>query len=65
MHKQDEPFKEIGKQRPSDHAAKLRKQARSTPPGVARDRLIRRAQEAESASELYRWLNSSNLKSPT
>ena len=60
-----DPFKQMGEQRLAKDAAKLRKEARGTPPGVARDQLIRRAQDAESAGQLNRWLNSSGLKSPT
>jgi hypothetical protein len=45
-------FKQTDKQRLSEEAAKLRKEARGTPPGMERDRLIRRAQDTESASQV-------------
>ena len=35
-----DPFKEIGKKAISEDAAKLRKEARGTPPGVVRDRSV-------------------------
>jgi hypothetical protein len=44
-------FKQTDKQRLSEEAAKLRNEALDIPPGVERDRLIRRAQNAESASK--------------
>ena len=57
-------FKQTDKQRLSEEAAKLRNEALGTPPGVERERLIRRAQDAESASQLNGWLNSRGLQPP-
>jgi len=57
-------FKETDKQRLSEEAAKLRDEALGTPPGVERERLLRRAQEAEFASQLNGWLNSPGLQPP-
>ena len=57
-------FKETDKQRLSEEAAKLRNEALDIPPGVERDRLIRRAQNAESASQVNGWLNSRGLQPP-
>jgi hypothetical protein len=57
-------FKQTDKQRLSEEAAKLRKEARGTPPGMERDRLIRRAQDTESASQVNGWLNSRDLQPP-
>ena len=51
-------------QRLNEEAAKLRQQARGTPAGVERERLIRRAQQAESASHMNGWLSSSELQPP-
>jgi hypothetical protein len=45
-------------------AARLRKEARGTPPGVARDQLMRRARQAEAASHMHGWLASPELKRP-
>jgi hypothetical protein len=49
----------------SEEAQRLCKEARGTPPGVERDRLIRRARQAETASHMSEWLSSSGLKTPT
>jgi hypothetical protein len=57
-------FKQTDKQRLSEEAAKLRNEALDIPPGVERDRLIRRAQNAESASQVNGWLNSRGLQPP-
>jgi hypothetical protein len=46
-------------------AERLRKQARGTPPGVERERLLRRARQAETASHVNEWLSSKELQSPT
>ena len=57
-------FKQTDKQRLSEEAAKLRDEALRKPPGVERERLLRRAQEAEFASQLNGWLNSPGLQPP-
>jgi len=46
-------------------AQRLRKEARGTLPGGERERLIRKARQAETALHIYEWLNSPGLKSPT
>jgi hypothetical protein len=48
----------------SEDAQRLRKEARGTPPGVERDRLIRRARFLETASHMSQWLSSPGLQSP-
>ena len=57
-------FKQTDKQRLSEEAAKLRDEALRKPPGVERERLLRRAQEAEFTSQLNGWLNSPGLQPP-
>jgi hypothetical protein len=57
-------FKQTDKQRLSDEAAKFRNEALDKPPGVERERLIRRAQNAESASQVSGWLSSRGLQPP-
>ena len=59
-------FKEIVslEDRLAEEAAKLRKEARGTPPGIERERLIRRARQAESGSHLSEWLRSRGLQAP-
>jgi hypothetical protein len=49
----------------AEDAARLRKQARGTPPGVARDSLLRRARQAETAVQMSEWLGSAGLKPPS
>jgi hypothetical protein len=39
-------------QRLEDEAMRLRNEARGAPPGIERDRLIRRARQAETASHM-------------
>ena len=51
-------------QRLTEEAERLRKEARGTPPGVARDKLIRRARQAETASHVQEWLASPGLQTP-
>jgi predicted trehalose synthase len=51
-------------QRLTEEAAKLRKEAQGTPPGVERERLIKRARQAETASHLSEWLASPGLQPP-
>jgi hypothetical protein len=48
-----------------EEAERLRKEARGTPAGVERDRLIRKARLAETASHMREWLSSPGLKAPT
>ena len=51
-------------QRLTEEATRLRKEARGTPPGVERDRLIYLARRAEMACHMNGWLNSPGLRSP-
>jgi hypothetical protein len=48
-----------------EEAGRLRKEARGTPPGIERERLLRRARQAETASRINQWLSSKGLQSPT
>jgi hypothetical protein len=45
-------------------AERLRQEARGTPPGIERERMIRRARQAETAVHMSDWLRSSGLRSP-
>ena len=60
-------FKQIDplEKRLSEEVQRLRKQAQGTPPGIERERLLRRARQAETASHIGEWLNSPGLKSAT
>ncbi|WP_420968202.1 hypothetical protein [Bradyrhizobium sp. B120] len=51
-------------QRLADESIRLRGEARVMPPGVARDRLIRMARQAETASHIDAWVMSPGLRSP-
>ena len=67
MQQQQRPFKPIDPldKRLAEEAQRLRKEAEGTPRGVERERLIRRARQAEAASHIREWLNSPGLKPPT
>jgi hypothetical protein len=52
-------------ERLADEARRLREEAQGTPPGIKRDRLMRRARQAEAASRVTEWLTSPGLRSPT
>jgi hypothetical protein len=46
----------------TEEAQRLRKEAKGTPPGIERERLIRRAKQAETASQMNAWLSSPGLQ---
>lgn len=48
----------------SEEASRLRKEAERTPPGAERDRLIRLARLAETATHMSEWLQSPGLPGP-
>jgi hypothetical protein len=51
-------------QRLIQEAQRLRKQAKGTPPGIEREKLIRKARQAETASHMQKWLTSPGLRAP-
>lgn len=51
-------------ERLGEEASCLREEAKALPPGIVRDRLIRRARQAETGSHMNRWLTSPGLRSP-
>jgi len=51
-------------QRLTDEAQHLRKEALGMPPGIDRERLIRKARQVETASHISEWLASPGLQSP-
>ena len=55
---------EPSEKRLTAEAARLRKEARGTPPGIEHDRLVRRARQAETASHMTEWLASGGLQAP-
>jgi hypothetical protein len=48
----------------ANEATKLRKEAKGTPHGIDRERLMRRARQAETGSHLSAWLSSPGLQPP-
>jgi len=58
------PLKSVLALRLEEQAKLLRKEAQGTPPGIERDKLIRKARQAEAAAHLQQWLTSPGLKSP-
>ena len=51
-------------QRLIEEAQRLRKEARGTHPGIERERLIRRARQAETAARISEWLTSPRSAGP-
>ena len=51
-------------QRLQEQAKRLRKEAKGTPPGVEREKLIRQARQAETAAHMDKWLTSPGLQAP-
>jgi hypothetical protein len=45
-------------------AKRLRQKARGVPPGFEREELLRKARQAETGSNINRWLNSRELAPP-
>jgi hypothetical protein len=51
-------------ERLAEEAQRLRETAKSLPPGTARDRLLRKARQDETALRVTEWLNSPGLQPP-
>jgi hypothetical protein len=51
-------------QRLTDQAQRLRNEAQGTLPGMAREQLLRRARQAETAAHIEQWLASPGLRAP-
>jgi hypothetical protein len=51
-------------ERAKERAAQLLEKAQSTPPGAERDKLLRRARQAEIVSHMQEWLSSPGLRPP-
>ncbi|QOZ69897.1 hypothetical protein [Bradyrhizobium arachidis] len=45
-------------------AERLREQAKTLPPGAARDEMLRKARQAETGSQMSEWLRSPGLQPP-
>jgi hypothetical protein len=51
-------------ERLEEQAKRLRQEARGTPPGIERDKLIRRARQAETAAQINQWVSTKGLNAP-
>jgi hypothetical protein len=52
-------------QRLEEQAKRPRQEAKGTHPGIEREKLIRRARQAETASQIDQWVSSKGLKAPS
>jgi hypothetical protein len=59
-------FKQLAtlEKRLTEEAARLRREAEAAPPGIERERLVRRARQAETAAHMSEWLTSPGLLPP-
>jgi hypothetical protein len=48
----------------ADEISRLRKEAQGTPQGTERERLVRKARQAETALHIQEWLTSRELQPP-
>jgi hypothetical protein len=51
-------------QRLVEESQRLREEASSTPPGIERQQLIRRARQADTAHQINAWITSPGLRAP-
>jgi hypothetical protein len=51
-------------ERLAQEALRLREHAKSLPPGIERDQLMRTARQVETASRMNQWLTSPGLQPP-
>jgi hypothetical protein len=51
-------------ERLAEEAERLREEAKSLPPGAARETLLRKARQAETGSHMSEWLQSPGLRPP-
>jgi len=51
-------------ERLAEDAIRLREEAKGTPPGIERERLIRKARQCESGAYMSEWLRSPGLQPP-
>lgn len=48
----------------ADEAKRLRKEAKSLPPGIRKEALLRKARQAETGSHISEWLRSPGMQPP-
>jgi hypothetical protein len=49
----------------TEEAQRLRREAQGTPPGIQRERLMRRARQCDTAANVDKWISSPGLVPPT
>jgi hypothetical protein len=64
MQLQGRGSKQTREQRLAEEAERLREEAKGTPPGAARDALLRKARQAETGAHISDWLRSRGLQPP-
>ena len=52
-------------ERLATEAKRLREEAKALAPGIARESLLRKARQTETASHMSEWLSSPGLRSPS
>jgi hypothetical protein len=59
-------FKQVRslQERLADEARQLLEEARLLPPGASREKILKRARQAETASRIDEWLSSPGLRPP-
>jgi hypothetical protein len=59
-------FKQVKslEERLAEEAKKLREEAKLLPPGAEREKMIRKARQAETGSHVSEWLRSPGLRPP-
>ena len=50
--------------RPTTEAERLRNEAETKPPGQERDKLLKKARQADTAALIDKWISSPGLQSP-
>nr|WP_082081758.1 hypothetical protein [Bradyrhizobium sp. LTSP857] len=51
-------------ERLAEQTQRLREEANSLPPGIAREQAIRKTRQAETGAHISEWLSSPGLQSP-
>ena len=46
-----------------EHATRLREEAKALPPGIVREAILRRAEQAETGAHMTQWLRSAKSRS--
>lgn len=52
-------------QRLTEHAERSRAEAKGVPPGIEREKLVRKARQAETALQINAWVDSKGLRPPS